>query len=96
MSQDAAKDIPHGKRAAYAMIRILKFPIDGQLTRVPALNTPPRAPLGPSLVLTFGIPLAGIATVLHASAPLINETFNCQYEGKYKSHSSATYLLYER
>jgi hypothetical protein len=46
-------------------------------TLVPPTKMPPRAPLGPSVVLMAGIPLSGIAFVLQKSAAVSSETCDC-------------------
>jgi hypothetical protein len=73
--------------------------VDG-LTLVPALNTAPRAPFGPSLVLTNGMPFAGMATVLQWSAALSRDTFHASVwwtvrTSKASHHDPATHLFNE-
>jgi hypothetical protein len=65
LSQVAARDTPHGKRAAYKSLSIDQQQQElSVLTRVPALKIAPRAPFGPSEVLMLGMSFDGIATVL--------------------------------
>ena len=52
----------------------LCFGYRGEPTFVPALKMAPRAPLGPSLVLNFGMPFDGIAVDLQKSLALRRET----------------------
>lgn len=44
------------------------------LTFVPPTKIPPRAPLGPSVVLIDGMPFSGMAFVLQKSAAVRRET----------------------
>jgi len=74
----AARDTPHGKKAAWYIVRLLDHNDRTLfLTFVPALKMAPRAPFGPSEVLKAGILFDGIAVDLQWSAARRRET--CAY-----------------
>ena len=83
MFQVAARETPHGKRAAYSQgsfsmgVQVRGYVAERDYhTGVPFLKKAPRAPLGPSEVLIEGIPFEGMATVLQKSAPASREIYH--------------------
>ena len=76
--QDAAREIPHGNKAAYVfsvLMKMIMVPL--KLTGVPSLKKAPLAPLGPSVVLIEGIPFEGMVDVLQKSWAASRDTSRC-------------------